>query len=112
MQELNGFNIPSWSPTVDGTCANDPASVSQASDRGWWSCGHYTRDTDITACPTQFDWGVSFDDGPSVWSACSRYLTRDICVLIDSAYSSVSVLFFARGFLASELSAFGRAGNF
>jgi len=68
MQELNGFNIPTWSPTVDGTCANDPTSVSQASDRGWWTCGHYTRDTDITACPTQFDWGVSFDDGPSPWT--------------------------------------------
>lgn len=68
MQELNGFNIPTWSPTVDGSCVNDTTSASEASERGWWTCGHYTRDTDITACPNPLDWGVSFDDGPSPYS--------------------------------------------
>jgi hypothetical protein len=73
MQELDGFDIPTWSPTVDGTCAGDPAAAAQASLRGWWTCGRTTRDTDITECPKQYDWGVSFDDGPSKWSECPHY---------------------------------------
>lgn len=68
MQELNGFDIPSWTPTADGTCAGDPAAAAEASERGWWTCGWTTRDTDITTCPKKLDWGVSFDDGPSRWS--------------------------------------------
>jgi hypothetical protein len=68
MQELNGFDIPSWTPTADGTCAGDPDAASEASARGWWTCGWTTRDTDITACPKMLDWGVSFDDGPSPWT--------------------------------------------
>jgi hypothetical protein len=72
MQELNGFDIPSWTPTADGTCAGDPAAAAEASARGWWTCGWTTRDTDITACPKMLDWGVSFDDGPSPWSECSQ----------------------------------------
>ena len=71
MQELNGFDIPSWTPTADGTCMGDPAAAAEASERGWWTCGWTTRDTDITTCPKKFDWGVSFDDGPSPWSECS-----------------------------------------
>src|SRR5260221_14230120 len=74
MEELNGFDIPSWWPTVDGTCAGDPAAAAQASVRGWWSCSRTPRDTDITTCPKKMDWGVSFDDGPSRWSKCSRHL--------------------------------------
>lgn len=73
MQELDGFDIPTWSPTADGTCAGDPAAAAQASLRGWWTCGRTTRDTDITECPKQYDWGVSFDDGPSKWSECPHY---------------------------------------
>ncbi|KAF8261653.1 hypothetical protein EI94DRAFT_1605585 [Lactarius quietus] len=68
MQELEGFDIPDWSPTADGTCAGDPAAAAEAKARGWWTCGGFTRDTDITACPKIDDWGVSFDDGPSRWS--------------------------------------------
>ncbi|KAI0251794.1 hypothetical protein BJV78DRAFT_1208840 [Lactifluus subvellereus] len=74
MHELDGFDIPAWSPTADGTCAGDPAAMAQASLRGWWTCGGTTRDTDITACPKQYDWGVSFDDGPSKWSECPQKL--------------------------------------
>jgi hypothetical protein len=73
MEELNGFDIPSWTPTVDGTCLGDPTSAAQATARGWWTCSRTTRDTDITTCPKKLDWGVSFDDGPSPYSECSRY---------------------------------------
>lgn len=68
MKELDGHDIPDLEPTVDGTCASDPNNVADAESRGWWSCGHYTRDTDITVCPDQYTWGVTFDDGPSPYS--------------------------------------------
>ncbi|KAI9464215.1 carbohydrate esterase family 4 protein [Boletus coccyginus] len=68
MSELDGFDIPDITPTHDGTCAGDPAAVSQAASRGWWTCGGYTRPTDITGCPTKMTWGVSFDDGPAFYS--------------------------------------------
>ncbi|KAF8845053.1 carbohydrate esterase family 4 protein [Paxillus ammoniavirescens] len=68
MQELDGFNIPDITPTADGTCVGDPAAAADAANRGWWTCGGYTRDTDITACPDKLTWGVSFDDGPGFYS--------------------------------------------
>lgn len=68
MQELNGFNIPNITPTADGTCVGDPAAASQAASRGWWTCGGFTRATDITACPNKLTWGVSFDDGPGFYT--------------------------------------------
>lgn len=68
MQELDGFNIPDISPTADGTCVGDPVAASNASSRGWWTCGGYTRVTDIVACPDKLTWGVSFDDGPGFYT--------------------------------------------
>ena len=68
MQELNGFDTPSWTPTANGTCVGDPAAAAEASERGWWTCSWTTRDTDITTRPKKLDWGISFDDGPSRWT--------------------------------------------
>jgi hypothetical protein len=65
---LDGFNIPNFAPTVDGSCGGDPAAAADAANRGWWTCGGYTRDTDIVACPDKLTWGVSFDDGPSPYT--------------------------------------------
>ena len=45
MKELDGFNIPDLAPTTDGTCSSDPALAADAANRGWWTCGGYTRDT-------------------------------------------------------------------
>ena len=45
MKELEGFDIPNISPTVDGSCAGDPNAAAQAAANGWWTCGGYTRDT-------------------------------------------------------------------
>ncbi len=58
MKELDGFNIPDLDPTADGTCVGDPAAAADAANRGWWTCGGYTRSTDITACPDKFTWGM------------------------------------------------------
>jgi hypothetical protein len=68
MKELDGWNIPNIPPTVDGTCAGSPSSVPGAQANGWWTCGGYTRTTDIVACPDKMTWGVSFDDGPSPYT--------------------------------------------
>jgi len=68
MKELEGANIPNIPPTKDGTCAGDAAAAAQAASRGWWTCGGYTRSTDIVACPTKLDWGLTFDDGPSPYT--------------------------------------------
>jgi peptidoglycan/xylan/chitin deacetylase (PgdA/CDA1 family) len=68
MKELEGVDIPDIPPTKDGTCAGDPAAAAQAASRGWWTCGGYTRSTDIVACPTKLDWGLTFDDGPSPYT--------------------------------------------
>ncbi|KJA28095.1 carbohydrate esterase family 4 protein [Hypholoma sublateritium FD-334 SS-4] len=69
LKELDGYDIPDLSLTVNGSCAASPAQAADAANRGWWTCGGYTRLTDIVACPTKYDWGVSFDDGPSGYSA-------------------------------------------
>ncbi|PPQ72315.1 hypothetical protein CVT26_007272 [Gymnopilus dilepis] len=60
MKELDGYNIPDLSTTVDGSCASDPAAAADAANRGWWTCGGYTRDTDIVACPDKLTWGVRY----------------------------------------------------
>ncbi|KAF4593027.1 chitin deacetylase [Pleurotus pulmonarius] len=68
LKELEGHNIPALAPTVDGSCAGDPAAAADAANRGWWTCGGHTRATDVLACPDKLTWGVSFDDGPSPYS--------------------------------------------
>ncbi|EJT98584.1 glycoside hydrolase/deacetylase [Dacryopinax primogenitus] len=67
MQELDGYYIPNFSPTVPGGCATNPGLVGNES-LCWWTCGHCTRETDITSCPDKMTWGLSYDDGPSPWT--------------------------------------------
>lgn len=83
MKELEGIDIPNIPPTKDGTCAGDPAAAAQAASRGWWTCGGYTRSTDIVACPTKLDWGLTFDDGPSPYSMSLTFRSKYIlnCVI-------------------------------
>ncbi|KAE9398546.1 glycoside hydrolase/deacetylase [Gymnopus androsaceus JB14] len=68
MKELDGWDIPDLSPTVDGTCASDPENAANAAARGWWTCGGTTRATDVTNCPNSGTWGLSFDDGPAPYT--------------------------------------------
>jgi peptidoglycan/xylan/chitin deacetylase (PgdA/CDA1 family) len=69
MTELDGYDIPDISPTTDGTCGGDPEAAAAASQNGWWTCGGWTRSTDITVCPGKKNyWGISFDDGPGFYS--------------------------------------------
>lgn len=89
MTELNGFDIPDIPPTNDGTCAGDPAAAAEAASRGWWTCGGFTRDTDITACPDKMTWGVSFDDGPAPYSQYSPLVSLRYNVLTYFPISSI-----------------------
>jgi peptidoglycan/xylan/chitin deacetylase (PgdA/CDA1 family) len=68
MKELNGFHIPDIRPTKDSVCASDPEAAQNAAKNGWWTCGHHIRPTDIVQCPNKWDWGTSYDDGPSPYT--------------------------------------------
>ncbi|KAF8714521.1 Polysaccharide deacetylase, partial [Rhizoctonia solani] len=68
----SGVVIPGFAPTQPGGCSDpsNAAAVANASASGtcWWTCGGCSRDTDITTCPDQKTWGLSFDDGPSPYT--------------------------------------------
>ena len=49
MKELDGFNIPGLSPTINGSCLLDPGNAADAASLGWWTCGGYTRDTGMSS---------------------------------------------------------------
>lgn len=67
LSEIDLSKVPNLSKTVDGSCDSDPAAAADTS-RCWWTCGGCTRETDVTSCPKKYDWGVSFDDGPSPYT--------------------------------------------
>ncbi|KAH8801261.1 carbohydrate esterase family 4 protein [Flagelloscypha sp. PMI_526] len=78
MKELDGHNIPPLSPTKNGECDNDPDLAAKSVERGWWTCGGVTRDTDITACPDKMTFGVTFDDGPAEYTpTLLKYLNEN-----------------------------------
>lgn len=66
IQDVNnsGTSIPNIPPTLPGGCAANPAAVADTS-RCWWSCSGCTRPSDVTSCPTQRTWGLTYDDGPA-----------------------------------------------
>lgn len=66
LSELDLSDVPNLSLT-NGSCATSPEAAADPS-RCWWTCGGCTRSTDIVDCPTKYDWGLSYDDGPSPWT--------------------------------------------
>lgn len=65
----SGVTIPNLSVTVnDADCGSNAAAAADTS-RCWWTCGQCTRETDIVECPDKLTWGVSYDDGPSDYTA-------------------------------------------
>ncbi|KAI0675843.1 hypothetical protein C8Q78DRAFT_1066502 [Trametes maxima] len=67
LKELDGHDIPNITPLR--------MAPAQAQERAWWTCGAWTAKDDIVACPDKLTWGVSYDDGPSPYSAkLLRYL--------------------------------------
>jgi hypothetical protein len=47
-----------------GGCPTNAAAAADTS-RCWWTCGGCTATTDITDCPTNMTWGLTYDDGPA-----------------------------------------------
>ena len=69
--ELDLSHIPTFPPTAPGGCQNttyNQQAVTDAAMRGWWTCGGFTRATDITYCPNTNTWGLSYDDGPAPYT--------------------------------------------
>jgi len=59
-----GITIPDIAPNVVGGCPANAAAAADSS-RCWWTCGGCTRETDVTTCPNQYQWGLTYDDGPA-----------------------------------------------
>ena len=70
ISQIDWTKVPDWSQTKDGSCDSDPDLVKEAdaSQRCWWTCGGCTADDDLVSCPNKYDWGLSYDDGPSPYS--------------------------------------------
>jgi len=61
--------VPNIPVTVDSaSCGSNADNYANREANGWWTCGGYTRDTDITTCPDKNTWGLSYDDGPSPYT--------------------------------------------
>lgn len=65
VSEIDWDKVPKYGVTT-GECASSPEATKDG--RCWWTCGGCTRDTDITVCPDQYTWGLSYDDGPSPYT--------------------------------------------
>jgi len=89
----SGVSIPNISVTVGAAaCSANPAAAADQT-RCWWTCGGCTRETDITTCPDQFTWGLTYDDGPA-------FYTPNLLDYLDS--QSLKATFFAIGSRALE----------
>ncbi|PWN22779.1 glycoside hydrolase/deacetylase [Microstroma glucosiphilum] len=65
--DLSG--VPDIPVTTDSaSCSSNAENLADAAKNHWWTCGGYTTDTDITVCPDENTWGVSYDDGPSPYT--------------------------------------------
>lgn len=66
LSKLDLSDVPNFGTTT-GACYDSPEAAKDTS-RCWWTCGGCTRSTDIVACPNKYDWGLSYDDGPSPYT--------------------------------------------
>ncbi|KAJ8454097.1 hypothetical protein ONZ51_g13226 [Trametes cubensis] len=63
----SGVEIPNIQPTVAGGCPANPEAAADTS-RCWWTCGGCTADGDIESCPDKLTWGLTYDDGPALYT--------------------------------------------
>lgn len=69
IKEVNasGIAIPNLAPTQPGGCAAN-AQFAADQSRCWWTCGGCVRDSDISDCPDPYTWGLTYDDGPALYT--------------------------------------------
>ncbi|KAJ6604280.1 hypothetical protein DFH09DRAFT_1442481 [Mycena vulgaris] len=73
----SGIQIPNITATVAGGCPANPVAAADADkSRCWWTCGGCVQSTDITTCPDKLTWGLTYDDGPSLY-------TPDLLAFLD-----------------------------
>ncbi|KAI0639104.1 glycoside hydrolase/deacetylase [Trametes polyzona] len=66
--QASGIEIPNFAPTTaDGSCASNPEAAADTS-RCWWTCGGCKGDEDIEQCPDKMTWGLTYDDGPALYT--------------------------------------------
>ncbi|KAH8927198.1 carbohydrate esterase family 4 protein [Atractiella rhizophila] len=70
LSQIDMSIVPNIPVNNKNGCANNTAAAGNATSSGtcWWTCGHCTRDTDVTFCPAKNDWGLSYDDGPGPYT--------------------------------------------
>ncbi|CAO1615169.1 unnamed protein product [Sympodiomycopsis kandeliae] len=62
-------DVPNIAQTTNqAACSSNPDNLKNAEANHWWTCGGYTTKDDITECPDENTWGVSYDDGPSPYT--------------------------------------------
>ncbi|KAF9577949.1 chitin deacetylase [Lunasporangiospora selenospora] len=69
IKEIDWSKVPNF-PVAQGQpdaprFPNCPPKDKVNKEACWWSCDGCVAPTDIMTCPTQNDWGITFDDGPS-----------------------------------------------
>ncbi|KAK7064538.1 chitin deacetylase [Favolaschia claudopus] len=71
IQQVNssGITIPNIAVNQPGGCpANLEAAADADKSRCWWSCTGCVAPTDIVDCPEKLTWGLTYDDGPSLYT--------------------------------------------
>lgn len=74
LKELEGHNIPTYSPNHSVECdvPENAAALAAAGGgdggRCWWTCGPCLRETDMSQCKDEWDWGHTYDDGPGFYT--------------------------------------------
>ncbi|KAF7340000.1 Chitin deacetylase [Mycena venus] len=65
----SGVVIPNIAPNAPGGCPNNTVAAADADkSRCWWTCTGCVADTDIVDCPDKLTWGLTYDDGPSLYT--------------------------------------------
>ncbi|KAI0670200.1 hypothetical protein C8Q78DRAFT_1070579 [Trametes maxima] len=85
--QASGVSIPNITQTVAGGCPANPEAVADQS-RCWWTCGGCTTDDDVDQCPDKMTWGLTYDDGPALY-------TGDLLAYLDTV--NVKATFFVVG---------------
>ncbi|TFK19438.1 glycoside hydrolase/deacetylase [Coprinopsis marcescibilis] len=64
----SGIEIPSFGPTTDDGSCEANAAIAMDPERCWWTCGACDHENDISACSEKNHWGLTFDDGPAIYT--------------------------------------------
>ena len=70
-------NVPNIPLTGLNGCTNttyNAQAIANAAQNGWWTCGQYTRATDVTSCPNtvRAPRRACFDAADGLWPVLGR----------------------------------------